>query len=79
MAINVSREHQNRTVYRAHIDERDLHALALKAVAEAAGLDLAASDFATRVYSTTHSDGSLGSSKPRIVVEITMMHRAPEV
>ncbi|UGA37789.1 hypothetical protein JOS77_28210 [Chromobacterium haemolyticum] len=75
MSIKPHSNYQNRTVHTANVDEADLHALALKAVAESVGLDPAAQNLVVRIYSTTHQEGSLGTSKPRVVVEIIEDHR----
>ena len=78
MSIKVHSDRQNRTVHKAHVDEADLHRLALHAVAGQLGLVPDAANLSVRVYSTTHQEGSLGTSKPRIEVEIIEAHDADQ-
>lgn len=76
MSINVSSDRQNRTVHRAQVDEKELHRLVLHAVAGQLGLVPDAANLTVRVYSTAYQEGSLGTSKPRIEVEIIEAHGA---
>lgn len=74
MSIKVHSDRQNRTVHKAHVDEADLHRLALHAVASQLGLVPGAANLSVQLHSATYQEGSLGTSKPRIVVEIIEAH-----
>lgn len=72
MKINSTRQHH--TIHLAHVDEPELLQLVTDAIAKQLGLDACAANVKTRAHTTSYSEGSLGSSKTRVVVEITEDH-----
>lgn len=68
--MNIKTARDDRRVHTASVREEDLHRLVLQAVADQADVDLQALGVTSRVYTTRYTEGSLGTSKPEIVVEI---------
>ena len=66
--------YQHRTVHKAHIDENELKRIAIAAVAAKLGIDPDADHIEATAISTTHMEGSLGTRRPRIEVEIVDHH-----
>ena len=74
--LRISSNKQNRTVHAATIDEPALLALVVDHVAQRLGLDASAPNLQVRAYVTTCKEGSLGTSKTRIEVELIEGHEA---
>ncbi|WP_141111185.1 hypothetical protein [Chromobacterium haemolyticum] len=72
MKVNSTR--QNHTIHLAHVDEPELLRLVTDAIAQQLGLDARAANVKVRAYTTSYSEGSLGTGKTRVVVEITEDH-----
>lgn len=77
--LRINSNKQNRTVHAATIDEPALLALVVGHVAQRLGLDASAPNLKVRAYVTTYSEGSLGTSKTRIEVELVESHEAAVV
>ena len=75
-AIQVSSARQNRSVHASIVDQEQLIALAVEAVARQLGIDSAAKNVTVRGYTDSYKEGSLGTSKTRVRVEITEDHGA---
>lgn len=52
--------------------EPDLHQLVAETVAKETGVDLTNPNVTYRVYTSSYQEGSLGTRKPEVVVEITV-------
>ena len=72
--LRISSNKQNRTVHKAFIDEPALLALVVDHVARSLGLDASAENLQVRAYTTTYKEGSLGTGKTRIEVELIEDH-----
>lgn len=72
--LRINSNKQNRTVHAATIDEPALLALVVDHVAQRLGLDASAPNVKVRAYVTTYSEGSLGTSKTHIEVELIEHH-----
>lgn len=75
-AINVNSDRQNRTVHAATVNQDQLIALAVEAVARSIGLDSTAKNVTVRAYTSSYTEGSLGTAKTSVKVEITESHGA---
>jgi hypothetical protein len=75
-AINVNSDMQNRTVHASTVDQDQLIALAVEAVARSIGLDSTAKNVTVRAYTSSYTEGSLGTAKTSVKVEITESHGA---
>lgn len=73
-AISVSSDRQNRTVHTATVDQEQLIALAVDAAARAIGLDATAQNVSVRAYTSSYTEGSLGTLKTCVKVEIKEFH-----
>ncbi|WP_315125280.1 hypothetical protein [Comamonas antarctica] len=76
--VRINSNKQNRTVHKAFIDEPALLALAVDHVAQSLGLDTSAQNLRVRAYASSYKEGSLGTSKTRIEVELIEDHE-PEI
>lgn len=72
MKVNSIQQHH--TIHLAHVDEPDLLRLVTEAIAQQLGLDARAANVKVRAYTTSYSEGRLGTGKTRVVVEITEDH-----
>lgn len=66
--------YQHRTAHYAYIDEKELERLAIAAVAAKLGIDASADHIKATAIVTTHVEGSLGTRRARIEVEILDNH-----
>lgn len=67
-------KHQNRSVHQAHFDEDELKKMAVEAVAAQLGIDPTADHIHVHAVATTYMEGSLGTRRARIEVEIIDNH-----
>lgn len=77
--LRINSNKQNRMVHAATIDEPALLALVVDHVAQRLGLDASVPNVKVRAYVTTYTEGSLGTSKTRIEVELIESHEAAVV
>jgi len=70
----VRSERKNVTVHKAVFHEKDLHDLVARAVGCGVGVPWRAPWVHVHIYSSTHQEGSLGTSKPCVHIELTVDH-----
>lgn len=73
--LNIRSDEQHRTVHKARIDEEALLALCIDHVAQRLGLDSTAPNVSVRAYRTSYTEGSLGTPKTRVEVELIEDHK----
>lgn len=76
--LRINSNKQNRTVHTVTIDEPALLALVVGHVARSLGFDAAAANVRIRAYASSYQEGSLGTRKTRIEVELIEDHE-PEI
>ena len=76
--LRIDSNKQNRTIHKAYIDEPAMLALAVDHVARSLGLEASAENLRVRAYTSTYKEGSLGTSRTRIEVELIEDHE-PEI
>lgn len=76
--LQIHSDRQNRTVHRATLDEPALLALASRLVAEQVGAEIGRAGVTVRAYTSSYQEGSLGTSKTCIKVELTVEHQGAQ-
>lgn len=74
MKPEVRSERKNVTVHKAVFYEKDLHDLVTQAVGLSVGVPWRVPWVHIHIYSSTHQDGSLGTHKPCVHIELTVDH-----
>ena len=72
--INIRTERQDRTVHKARLLEPEIHRIVVEAIAAKLGVHLAGDGVSVRAYTGSHQEGSLGTSKPTVEVELVIDH-----
>lgn len=72
--LSIRTERKNCSVHTVEVREPQLLAMVEQAVAAQLGIDLAAGHVKARSYASTYREGSLGTSKASIEVEIVVDH-----
>ncbi|MPS35022.1 MAG: hypothetical protein E2593_06970 [Stenotrophomonas sp.] len=74
MNPEVRSERKNVTVHKAVFHEKDLHDLVARTLGCSVGVPWRAPWVRVHIYSSTHQEGSLGTSKPCVHIELTVDH-----
>lgn len=72
--LDIRSDRQNHTVHKARIDEEALLTLCIDHVAQRLGLNASAANVRIHAYRTSYTEGSPGTPKTRIEVELIEGH-----